>query len=116
MITWYRGPGRIERRSVRTFASGSILASGFSLGFFTAGILSGMGALFTDVFSTEPLPPDISGHVPLGLSREASVPNLKFATVGEPQIRNTSALFSVACWSQKPAARCDELPGQDTRA
>jgi hypothetical protein len=45
-----------------------------------------------------------------------SVPNLKFVMVGELQIRNTSSMFSVACWSQKPAARCDELLGQDTSA
>jgi hypothetical protein len=33
--------------------------------------------------------------------------------VGELQVRDTSSMFSVACWSQKPAARCDELLGQD---
>ncbi len=48
------------------------------------------------------------------MSKRANVPNLKFATAGELQIRDTSSLFSVACRSQKSVAERDELLGQDT--
>ena len=48
-----------------------MLALSFSLGFFAAGVLSGMGALFTDVFATEPMPPETSDHARPGLNREA---------------------------------------------
>jgi hypothetical protein len=47
---------------------------------------------------------------------ETSVLKLKFTLVGERQIRNTGSLFSMTCWSQNSAARCDELLRQDTRA
>jgi hypothetical protein len=71
MFTWYRGLGRTARRPTQTVASGATLALGFSLGLFAAGILSGMGALFTEVFATEPMPPDACGRARFGLSREA---------------------------------------------
>ncbi|MEA2729682.1 MAG: hypothetical protein QOF70_4157, partial [Acetobacteraceae bacterium] len=42
----------------------------------------------------------------------SSVPNLKSAIVANLRIRDTSSLFSVACWSPACAARCDGLRGQ----
>jgi len=48
-----------------------MLALDFPVGFFASGILSGMGALFTEVFPTEPVLPDTSGQAPHRLSGEA---------------------------------------------